>query len=80
MVEAVSVINAGPAAGRTVQGTILFTQICPEGHVNITGTITGLKNGTEHGFHIHQSGDLRNSANPCLSTGGHYNPLKVNLI
>jgi Cu-Zn family superoxide dismutase len=72
-VEAVAVLNAGPA-GRTVQGTITLTQECPEGLTHITGTVSGIKPDAMVGFHIHQSGDLRNEKNPCLSTGGHYNP------
>ena len=36
----------------------------------IKGTITGLEPG-DHGFHIHEYGDLSQG---CESAGGHYNP------
>lgn len=36
----------------------------------ISGTVEGLEPG-EHGFHIHEFGDLSNG---CDSAGGHYNP------
>ena len=36
----------------------------------IKGKITGLSEG-EHGFHVHEFGDLSNG---CESAGAHYNP------
>ena len=39
----------------------------------IKGTISGLEPG-EHGFHIHEYGDLSQG---CESAGGHYNPDNV---
>lgn len=59
-------------------GNVTFTQR-DDGTVSIKGIITGLKKnalGTfEHGFHIHEKGDLREG---CISFGGHYNPQKKN--
>lgn len=52
-----------------VKGTILFKQRAGEPTL-IVGEITGLKPG-EHGFHIHEFGDLSKG---CESAGGHYNP------
>ena len=53
----------------TVKGTILFKQI-PGQPTLIVGEITGMEPG-EHGFHIHEFGDLSKG---CESAGGHYNP------
>ena len=53
----------------TVKGTILFMQ-APGTATLIKGTITGLEPG-EHGFHIHEFGDMSKG---CESMGGHYNP------
>lgn len=52
-----------------VKGTILFKQQA-NGPTLIVGKITGLEPG-EHGFHIHEFGDLSNG---CESAGKHYNP------
>lgn len=52
-----------------VKGTILLLSKPGKGTV-IRGKITGLEPG-EHGFHIHEYGDLSNG---CESAGGHYNP------
>ena len=52
-----------------VKGTILLMQ-APGTPTLIKGTITGLTPG-EHGFHIHEFGDMSNG---CESMGGHYNP------
>ena len=30
------------------------------------------------GFHVHERGDLSDTPNACVSTGGHYNPLRQN--
>ena len=53
----------------TVKGTILFKQTAG-GPTFIAGRITGLEPG-EHGFHIHQLGDMSQG---CKSMGPHYNP------
>ena len=42
------------------------------GGVHINGTINGLTPGTQHGFHIHETGDC--SAPDFKSAGGHFNP------
>ncbi len=52
-----------------VKGTILLKQQ-PSKPTLIVGKITGLAPG-EHGFHIHEFGDLSNG---CESAGAHYNP------
>jgi Cu-Zn family superoxide dismutase len=52
-----------------VKGTLLFKQQAG-GPTLIVGKITGLTPG-EHGFHIHEFGDLSNG---CESAGPHYNP------
>jgi Cu-Zn family superoxide dismutase len=63
--EAVAVL--AHTKGNDVSGTILFKQ---EGDsVRVTGQVKGLTPG-QHGFHIHQFGDLR--ADDGASAGGHY--------
>jgi Cu-Zn family superoxide dismutase len=52
-----------------VKGTILLMQ-APGTPTLIKGIITGLTPG-EHGFHIHEFGDMSKG---CESMGGHYNP------
>ncbi|HST45223.1 MAG TPA: superoxide dismutase family protein [Luteimonas sp.] len=42
------------------------------GGVRISGTVTGLAPGSEHGFHVHEKGDC--SAPDASSAGGHFNP------
>lgn len=54
----------------TVKGNILCMQAASGGVTLIKGTITGLEPG-DHGFHIHEYGDLSQG---CESAGGHYNP------
>ena len=56
-----------------VKGSILLMQ-APGTPTLIKGTITGLTPG-EHGFHIHEFGDMSDG---CKSMGGHYNPDNVN--
>lgn len=65
--EAVAVLM--PTKGSEARGTIILRQ---EGDmVHITGKVTNLSPG-EHGFHIHEFGDLR--ASDGTSAGGHYSP------
>lgn len=61
--------NGGP-----VRGNVTFTQNGCGNPVLVEVAILGLTPGLK-GFHIHEKGDLSNG---CLSTGGHYNPDKVN--
>ena len=58
-----------------VQGIIKMKQD-PGKPTIIRGLIKGLEPG-EHGFHIHEFGDLSDG---CASAGGHYNPDGVDLV
>lgn len=53
-----------------VSGDLILT--AEAAGVRISGTITGLTAGTQHGFHIHEAGDC--SAADFKSAGGHFNP------
>jgi Cu-Zn family superoxide dismutase len=67
VIKAVALVN--PLEKSKAKGVIWFTQ---KGHtVEITGVITGLAPG-EHGFHIHEFGDI--TSKDGMSTGGHFNP------
>ncbi|WP_339742024.1 superoxide dismutase family protein [uncultured Rubinisphaera sp.] len=55
--------------GYDVQGTLMLTK--KGENVQVSGEIKGLTPG-QHGFHIHQYGDLR--AADGKSAGGHFNP------
>lgn len=67
---AVCVIS--PTEGHKANGVLLLTQT--SAGVQVTGEIKGLKPG-EHGFHIHEFGDLRSPDGTSL--GGHYNPTNM---
>ena len=62
--QCVAVVNANK-----IQGFVLFTQ--KDSHVSIHVEIKGLTPNHKHGFHIHESGDLREGCNSCCA---HYNP------
>jgi Cu/Zn superoxide dismutase len=64
IIEAVAVINSGK-----IQGTVVFTQ--KEEHTSIRIDVKGLKKNAKHGFHIHETGDLREGCKSCCA---HYNP------
>ncbi len=53
-----------------VSGDLTLT--AEAGGVHISGTVNGLTPGTQHGFHIHETGDC--SAPDFKSAGGHFNP------
>ena len=53
-----------------ISGIIRFSEESDKKRMKITYDIKGLKDG-EHGFHIHQYGDLTNG---CASAGPHFNP------
>lgn len=73
-----AVANIAPSEAATTQptnndvtGTVTFTQ-ADDGGVHIVADLSGLEPNTEHGFHIHEKGDL--SAPDLTSAGGHFNP------
>jgi Cu-Zn family superoxide dismutase len=59
-----------PTTGSKARGTVTFVQ---DGElVKVTATVSGLKPGAQHGFHVHEKGDC--SSGDGMSTGGHFNP------
>ena len=52
-----------------IKGTVIFKQ--KDEHVKIIIDLKGLKKNHLHGFHIHETGDLREDCKSCCS---HYNP------
>lgn len=64
-VRAVAVLKSPQVAG-----VVTFEQSVHGGPTRIYGTIRGLPDG-EHGFHIHEYGDLSDG---CTSAGAHFNP------
>jgi Cu-Zn family superoxide dismutase len=60
-----------PIAGNKIAGVVKFTQV--DGGVKVVADVTGLTPG-KHGFHIHEWGDLSDTAKG-LATGGHYGPM-----
>lgn len=59
-----------PTRGNAVAGTVRFAQTGDA--VQVSGQISGLKPGAEHGFHIHEKGDC--ASGDGMSAGGHFNP------
>lgn len=59
-----------PTEGNETRGELRFE--VADGHVHITGQVSGLQPGSEHGFHVHEFGDC--SAPDGTSAGGHFNP------
>jgi len=62
--EAIAVISAGK-----IQGIVIFKQ--KDDYVRILIDVKGLSKNHKHGFHIHESGDLREGCKSCCA---HYNP------
>src|SRR5690606_904596 len=61
----VAVLSA--TEGNAVTGELAFEAF--DGGVGITGQVNGLAAGSEHGFHVHETGDC--SAPDATSAGGH---------
>jgi Cu-Zn family superoxide dismutase len=59
-----------PTKSGKAAGTISFTQVGDK--VRVSGTVSGLVPGREHGFHIHEAGDC--SSGDGMSAKGHFNP------
>lgn len=65
-----AIAELAPTQGNEVKGNVTFKVV--DGHVHVTGQVSGLKPDSEHGFHIHEKGDC--SAPDGTSAGGHFNP------
>ena len=65
-----AVATLEPTKGNTAKGSVTFTQDGNE--VRVSASLSGLKPGAEHGFHIHEKGDC--GSGDGMSTGGHFNP------
>jgi Cu-Zn family superoxide dismutase len=65
---AIAVIQ--PTTGNEAAGIVTFTAI--DGGVKVVADVSGLTPG-KHGFHIHEFGDISDSAK-AMSTGGHFDP------
>lgn len=66
-------VELAPTEGNRAKGELTLS---PDNYgLRITGTITGLKADSLHGFHIHQNGDC--SAPDASSAGDHFNPENV---
>jgi superoxide dismutase, Cu-Zn family len=59
-----------PTKGNNVGGTVDFVE--GGGRVRVSAKISGLKPGSEVGFHIHEAGDC--SSGDGMSAKGHFNP------
>lgn len=68
--KAVAVFTA--TKGNDTVGYVTFEKV--EGGVKVSGRIENLTPG-EHGFHVHQYGDLRKDDG--TSAGGHFNPMST---
>jgi Cu-Zn family superoxide dismutase len=62
--------NLQPTKNGKASGTVNFVQVGDK--VRLTGNISGLVPGREHGFHIHEAGDC--SSGDGMSAKGHFNP------
>lgn len=64
------VVTMGSTEGNSAKGELTLS---PDNRgLRITGSLTGLKAKSEHGFHVHQNGDC--SAADGSSAGDHFNP------
>lgn len=63
-------VNLLPTQGNKATGTLELEMTT--GGVRVTGSITGLKKNSDHGFHIHETGDC--TAPDASSAGAHFNP------
>lgn len=71
-VELIAVLQ--PTKGSATSGVVNFKTLV-DGKVEITGEVKGLQPNSEHGFHIHQYGDI--SSEDGSSLGDHYDPLSM---
>jgi Cu-Zn family superoxide dismutase len=55
----------------TIKGTVKFSEDLTNNQIKIDLNISGLKPKSEHGFHVHEAGDL---SDKCTSMCAHFNP------
>jgi len=67
---AAAVVVLAGKSGSEVTGELDFA--ATDGGVSVTGEISGLTQGSEHGFHVHEKGDC--SAEDATTAGEHFNP------
>ena len=60
-----------PTKGNNTSGTVEFREAGNK--VRVAANVSGLKPGSEHGFHVHEAGDC--SSGDGMSAKGHFNPL-----
>jgi Cu-Zn family superoxide dismutase len=65
----ISPSSSAAASSMNPQGTVRFVQVSDG--VMVSGRITGLRPGKEHGFHVHEAADCSGDA---MGTKGHFNP------
>lgn len=63
-------VRLEPRSGSPAAGELAFTRRGDT--LRLTGTVSGLKPGAEHGFHVHEKGDC--SSVDAMTAGGHFNP------
>ena len=54
-----------------IKGTVKFSEDLTNNQIKIDLNISGLKPKSEHGFHVHEAGDL---SDKCTSMCAHFNP------
>jgi len=64
-----AVATLEPTAGSETRGSAYFQQVGDR--VRVQATVTGLRPGREHGFHVHEAGDCGDDA---AAAKGHFNP------
>lgn len=65
MVQAIAVFND------KVKGVVTFTEDENENKIRIDLNLSGLNPNSDHGFHVHEAGDLTDN---CSSMCAHFNP------
>lgn len=55
----------------SIKGTVSFSEDLADNRIKIDLNITGLNPSSEHGFHVHEAGDLTDK---CTSMCAHFNP------
>ena len=67
--KGICILDSQP--NEVAKGVVHFSQAGAQALCEIEGTFTGLNPGKQHGFHIHQYGNLLQG---CTTAGPHYNP------